>query len=72
LDVKVSTVKKGDVNNDGSVNTVDFALVKRHILEYEILTGNAFEAADVDGNGTVDTLDYLKIRMYLLEMISEF
>ncbi|RCX19946.1 PelA/Pel-15E family pectate lyase, partial [Anaerobacterium chartisolvens] len=32
LDVKVSTVKKGDVNNDGSVNTVDFALVKRHIL----------------------------------------
>ncbi|RCX18388.1 dockerin type I repeat protein [Anaerobacterium chartisolvens] len=71
MDIMAAVIKKGDVNLDGSINTVDFALMKKHILEIELLTGNAFEAADVDGNGCIDTIDYLQMRRYLLGLITE-
>lgn len=71
LDVTIVSVKKGDVNEDGNVDALDFGLVKKHILETGLLSGNGLKAADVDGSGTVDALDYSKIKMYLLGLISE-
>ncbi|RCX20173.1 lysophospholipase L1-like esterase [Anaerobacterium chartisolvens] len=66
LDIVVSAVTKGDVNNDGRVDTIDFVLIKKHILGIELLTGDAFKAADIDESGSIDTLDYLQMRKYLL------
>ncbi|MHB8061937.1 MAG: rhamnogalacturonan lyase family protein [Ruminiclostridium sp.] len=72
LDITVPVVKKGDVNQDGDVNALDFALVKKHILGSEFLTGDALKAADVDGSGTVDALDYSQMKKYLLGLITGF
>lgn len=70
--VKDITFKKGDVNNDGTIDALDFALVKQHMLGSQYLTGDALKAADVDGSGSVDALDFAMIKQYLLKMITEF
>ncbi|HEX3028703.1 MAG TPA: pectate lyase [Clostridia bacterium] len=70
--VKEITVKKGDVNIDGNIDALDFALVKQHMLKSQVLTGDALKAADVDGSGSVDALDFAMIKQYLLRLISGF
>ncbi len=62
-------IKYGDVNRDESINTVDFALIKRHLLEMEILEGDSFTAADVDGDGNITTLDLTYMKKYLLGLM---
>jgi len=57
---------KGDVNNDGKINSLDLLLVKRHILGIETLKGEAFNAADINGDGKVNSLDAMKILRHIL------
>jgi hypothetical protein len=62
----------GDVNNDGSVNGLDYLLMARHLVGTITLTGDDLDAADVDGNGRFDGLDYLYMARYLVGTITEF
>ncbi|AEY64848.1 dockerin type I domain-containing protein [Clostridium sp. BNL1100] len=62
----------GDLNNDGSVDSTDYALLKMHMLNITPLTGDALKNADVDRNGQVDSIDFAMIKMYLLGNISSF
>jgi mannan endo-1,4-beta-mannosidase len=62
----------GDVNNDGSVNSTDYALVKRHILGTSLLAGEALQAADVNRDENVNSTDYAMIKRYILGSIAEF
>jgi hypothetical protein len=71
LDVKVSAVIKGDVNNDGNVDALDFALIKKHLLGTGLLTEDGLKAADIDGDGSVDAIDFSRLKQYLLGLISE-
>ncbi|RCX13468.1 uncharacterized protein (DUF362 family) [Anaerobacterium chartisolvens] len=66
VDSETPTIQKGDLNNDSKVNSVDFALLKSHILGITELTGDALLAADLDSNGTVDSIDFMKLKLYLL------
>ncbi len=61
-----TTIKLGDVNNDGTINSLDFAILKMHILEIKLLTGDELKAADYNSDGSVNTLDLALIKMYLL------
>lgn len=61
-------VKYGDVDQDGSITSLDFATVKKHLLGIEILTGDKFTAADVDGDKSITALDLSYIKKYLLGM----
>lgn len=61
-------VKYGDVDQDGSITSLDFATVKKHLLGIEILTGDKFTAADVDGDKSITALDFSYIKKYLLGM----
>lgn len=70
--VEAASITLGDVNSDGSLDTIDLALVQKHILGIGILEGNALLAADVDASGYVDTIDLDLIKNYLLELITEF
>ncbi|RCX11158.1 enterochelin esterase-like enzyme [Anaerobacterium chartisolvens] len=54
----------GDLNSDGKVDSIDFTLMKKHILGLELLADTA--PADLDGNGTVNSLDFLLLRQHLL------
>ncbi len=62
----------GDLNNDGSVDATDYALLKKHILNITPLTGNALINADVDKNGEVNALDFAVMKKYLLGIITTF
>lgn len=62
----------GDVNNDGSIDSTDLTLVKRHVLRTSILTGSAFTAADVDASGSVDSTDITYFKRYILKIINVF
>lgn len=60
------TVKKGDTNNDGTVNGRDLANVQMHILGVKVLTGDAAKWADTNGDGTVNGRDLANIQMHIL------
>lgn len=63
----------GDVNGDGTVNSVDLMLVKRYVLGIivDFPSENGFWAADVNGDEIVNSTDYVIIKKYLLRMIDK-
>lgn len=62
-----AALKKGDINNDSSIDALDFALLKSYLLKITSLTGDALNAADFNSDGLVDALDFAKLKLYLLE-----
>ena len=66
------TGKIGDVNGDGRINTNDYTLLSRHILEITTLTGEAFTNGDVNGDGAINSNDATLLQRYILEIIDKF
>ncbi|HEX2925811.1 MAG TPA: DUF3237 family protein [Ruminiclostridium sp.] len=64
-----NTIKYGDVNMDGAIDSVDLALLKSYLLA-KTSTLPKTEAGDVNGDGTVDALDYAVLQKYLLGTIT--
>ncbi|TYQ16271.1 UNVERIFIED_CONTAM: dockerin type I repeat protein [Acetivibrio alkalicellulosi] len=65
--------KYGDVNGDGKVDSSDYILIRRHVLNISSITDPiAFKAADVNGDGNINTLDVVLMRRYILEIIDMF
>ena len=63
---QIATLLKGDVDLSGKVDSTDYILVKRHILNLNKLTGDSFKAGDMDDNGVLDSTDYIKIKLIIL------
>lgn len=57
---------KGDVNSDGKVNSLDYMLVRKHILRISTLTSAQQKLADVNGDNNVSTADYIFIKKIIL------
>jgi endo-1,4-beta-xylanase len=62
----------GDINGDGRINTSDYTLLTRHILETMTLTGEAFTNADTSGDGVINSNDATLLKRYILEIIDKF
>ena len=62
----------GDLDGDGSVNALDLALLRQHLLGKSELKGESLANADVNGDGSVDSLDFAFVRQYLVGKISTF
>ncbi len=60
----ISTIKPGDVNDDGAVDSIDYALLKMYLLDMpaEINTKNA----DLNQDGSIDSIDFAKLWMLLI------
>lgn len=66
---KISTgdeIILGDVNGDTHVNSIDFALLRWHLLGFEYLEGDALKAADVNKDGNANSIDFALVRKYIL------
>ena len=64
----------GDVNDDGSVNSLDFGFLRMYLLGTikDFPTNNGLKAADVNGDGNINSLDFGYMRKYLLGEIDRF
>ncbi len=62
-------VSLGDLNGDGKIDSIDAALLRRHILEIQSLTGDALLNADINKDGKIDTMDYTLITRHILQII---
>lgn len=64
------TLILGDVNGDGSVNSIDAALILKHAGGLDVSLD--YLAADVNGDGSVNSIDAALILKYAGGMIDEF
>lgn len=59
---------RGDVNNDGAVDSTDALLALRASMDLITLDPLAVEVGDIDGDGTVSAADSLLILRYAMEL----
>ena len=62
----------GDLNSDGSIDSTDLQLLKRHLLRKSLLTGTSLSNADVNRDGSVDSTDCTLLKRYILRIIRSF
>ncbi|SEK89370.1 dockerin type I domain-containing protein [Ruminococcus albus] len=60
-----STIAKGDVNGDGTINTTDLTKAAAHVKGKKILSAEEQKRADVNGDGVVNTTDVTKIAAHV-------
>jgi len=60
----VSNVKLGDVNNDGQVNALDYAMLKSHLLGNTVNIN--LKNADMNNDGKINSLDLAAVKKILL------
>ena len=56
----------GDVNLDGKITNTDMLLLKQHIVETTVLTGQSFNNADINGDDRITTTDVQMLNQMLL------
>jgi len=57
--VVTPTVKKGDVNNNGEIDSIDYSLLKR---AYFGIFGADLSVGDINNNGEIDAVDYALLK----------
>lgn len=56
----------GDVNGDGSINSLDYRWIKEYIMGTRKLTEEQLYRADFEKDGKVNSLDYMKIKNLIM------
>lgn len=65
-------VKVGDINNNGSIDALDYLLLKRSCLGTFALNDVQKLCGDCNRNGSIDSVDYLLLkRMYFGTLVLE-
>ncbi len=57
---------KGDVNNDHKVSSIDYILIKNHIMNVTVLEKNELKRADVNEDGKISSIDYIMIKNHIM------
>ncbi len=64
----------GDLNEDGGVNSIDFALMRSYLMGMisDFPTSNGKKVGDVNADNAVNSIDFAYMRSFLLGLISRF
>jgi len=67
-------LKYGDVNGDGNVDSIDYALMRSYLVGKinKFPVENGLAVSDLNGDGSFNSLDFALFRSYLLGKISVF
>ncbi len=68
--VTSTQIKVGDINSDGSVDSLDFGSMNMFLLGITPTINT--ETADLDGDGDVNSIDYAIMKSFLLDKRYEF
>ncbi len=69
---EIPTFSIGDINKDGSINSIDFAALKMYLLSTTTLTEEQMILADVNKDGSVNAIDFAALKSYLLGITTSF
>lgn len=58
----------GDANGDGKISSVDYVLVKNHILNISKMKGSKSFSADVNNDEKISSVDYVLIKNHILKI----
>jgi hypothetical protein len=74
FNVATPKIKFGDLDGNGDVNAIDFALMKQYLLGSitKFPSADGAAAADLDTSGKIDPLDFVLMKKYLLGLITMF
>lgn len=60
----------GDANGDGKINSADVTIIKRHLLQMNLMTPLSISAADASHDGKVNSADLTYIIRQILQMLT--
>jgi lysophospholipase L1-like esterase len=63
---KLVDIYRGDIDFDGTIDSLDYLLLKKYILGNADIPSQHRVFADVDKDNTIDSLDYLLIKRHIL------
>ena len=69
--VSTSTIKYGNVNNDGKIDVKDVTTIQKYVAGTTKLTGNNLKAADVNLDGKVTKSDATLVQKYIAQIITK-
>jgi hypothetical protein len=64
--VTIVTIVAGDVDGNGSIDAIDYAVLKKYLLGAKELDSDALNRADINGDKTVNAIDLALIKKHLL------
>lgn len=64
LSKSTSTDKKGDLNNDSEINSLDYVLMKKYLMEQTVTINK--NAADLNNDALINSLDLALLKQMLL------
>jgi endoglucanase len=67
-----SSVIVGDLTNDGSIDALDFAALKKYLIGLSSVITPDMAVWDVNGDDGIDAIDLALMKKYLLGMITVF
>ncbi len=61
---------KGDINSDGNIDAIDFAILKMYLLDSTVSI--TIENSDLNSDGEINAIDFALMKKYLLGAITSF
>ena len=61
-----TSAQRGDVDQSGEIDSLDYLLLKRHVLGSLTLSAEQQLLADIDRSGSLDAQDYLLLKRYVM------
>lgn len=59
----------GEVNGDGKISSMDYTLIKNHIMDVKKIDSGCFASgADVNGDGKISAMDYTLIKNHIMDV----